>query len=161
MRAAMLGLLERDSERAHCLLHGDSHIGNLTFDPNGTPAYIDWQTVMLGHWAHDVANFIPLALSVADRRHCEQDLIRLYLRELVALGVDAPEFSNAWEEYRAHVLYTFNFVLCPQELQPEEICYPSAERACAAINDLGSLDACLGLAEMTGNMRGHSSNASN
>jgi Ecdysteroid kinase-like family len=143
MRSAMLGLLERDKDRAHCLLHGDSHIGNLTFDLNGKPAYVDWQTVMLGHWAHDVANFIPLALSVTDRRHCEQDLIRQYLHELTALGIDSPDFSEAWDEYRAHVLYTFNFVLCPRELQPEEICYPSAERACSAITDLGSLDACL------------------
>lgn len=142
LRAVMLRLLKRDRRLAHCLVHGDSHVGNLCFDRQGNPVYVDWQTVMLGHWAHDVGNFIPLALTPTDRRHAEKDLLALYLAELGEQGVVAPPFEQAWFEYRCHALYTYNFVLCPPELQTEEICVASAERACAAISDLGSLDAC-------------------
>lgn len=138
----MLAMLRSDAERSHCLVHGDPHIGNLCFDQDGNPVYLDWQTIMPGFWAHDVADFITTGLTIADRRHAERDLIAHYLQKLAEYGVrQAPAFDEAWLEYRRHALYNFNWVLCLPEWQPEEARHPCSERACAAILDLDSLSA--------------------
>lgn len=139
--SSMLAMLRSDSERAHCLVHGDPHIGNLAFDQDQNPIYLDWQTIMPGFWAHDVADFITTALTVPDRRHSERDLIEHYLKKLAEYGVQPPSFDEAWLEYRRHALYNFNWVVCLPEWQPDEARYPCAERACAAILDLDSIGA--------------------
>jgi hypothetical protein len=144
VRETMLLMLRTDTQRAQCLVHGDPHLGNLSFDQKGHPAYLDWQTVMPGFWAHDVADFMTTAMTIADRRDAEQDLLRGYLKHLAEHGAAAPSFDEAWLEYRRHALYNFNWALCLPEWQPEEACYPAAERACAAIEDLDSLGAWMG-----------------
>jgi hypothetical protein len=44
-----------------------------------------------------------------------------------------------WRDYRAHALWSFMWVMCPLSAHPEDVCMLNAERACAAIVDLGSL----------------------
>src|SRR3546814_3132016 len=45
----------------------DAHVGNLYFDADGRAGYLDWQTVMRGCWAHDVAEFLGSALDAEMR----------------------------------------------------------------------------------------------
>jgi len=141
MRELMLHQLHYDRTHAHCLIHGDAHCGNLYLSRDGSPAYIDWQVVMRGHWAHDIAYFICSSLSPSDRRHGESDLIDHYLAVLGEQGVTSPGFDTAWLEYRRHVFYNFVWILCPPEWQPEEVCIPCSERACIAIEDLDAAGA--------------------
>ena len=63
------------------------------------------------------------------------------MEELACCGADAPSFDEAWFEYRRHLIYNFSSAICAPELQPEDVCVAAAERICAAIMDLGTLEA--------------------
>lgn len=139
MLAANLALMAADIADPICVVHGDPHIGNMFFDPDGKPGLLDWATVMHGHWAWDVSYAMIINQEVGQRRIHEADQLRHYLSQLTALGVDAPSLDSAWNDYARHSIYMFNFVLCPPELQPEELCVQSTERACTAICDLDAL----------------------
>lgn len=137
---ANLALMAADMSDPVCVAHGDPHIGNMFFDPDGKPGLLDWATVMHGHWAWDFSYAMIINQSVEQRRALERAQLRHYLDRLATLGVAAPPFDAAWNDYARHSVYQFNFVLCPPELQPEELCTQSAERACAAICDLEGLE---------------------
>lgn len=133
--------VHRNRQQAHCLVHGDAHVGNLCLTGDRQFNLMDWQTLMRGFWAHDIAAFLITALSTADRREHEQALLQFYLQELATQGVSDLSFEQAWLDYRRHAIYAFNWVLCPLVWQPESICEPAARRACAAILELDTLSA--------------------
>ncbi|PXW32778.1 UNVERIFIED_CONTAM: ecdysteroid kinase [Williamsia faeni] len=78
-----------------CVIHGDSHPGNLFLDPAGRPSLFDWQLVQRGMWYLDVGYHIAATLSVEDRRRSEDELLRHYLQSLADLGVEPPPFETA------------------------------------------------------------------
>jgi len=140
VKAAMLRLWEIDRQSAPTLLHGDTHVGNLWFDADGTPGYLDWQTAMIGPWSHDVATLLGGAMTVDDRRRHERELLGLYLDRLAALGVDdPPRFDDSWLAYRLHLLHGFLWVLTPEEMQPDAITTEMALRFAAAVTDHDTL----------------------
>jgi len=141
MGALVDRMMREDREKAFCFVHGDTHIGNTFWEPDGACGYVDWATPMKGHWAHDVSDFISGGLTIEDRRRSDRDLIRHYIGELASHGVEAPSFDDAWFEYRRHIIYNFGAAICAPELQPEDVCTVSAERVCAAILDLETLKA--------------------
>ena len=65
----LIHLLEYGRDNANCLIHGDPHLGNSFWMPDGTPGFLDWQTAMYGYWTHDVGYFLAAGLTIADRRH--------------------------------------------------------------------------------------------
>jgi aminoglycoside phosphotransferase (APT) family kinase protein len=142
--AAMKALVLDDVANPFCVVHGDPHIGNQFFDPDGRPGLLDWATVMHGHWAWDVSYAIISAQPVEQRRACERDQLSHYLARLRSLGVAAPDFDEAWRDHARHAVWMFGFALCPVELQPEEMCIRNAERVGAAMIDLGTIAALLG-----------------
>lgn len=123
------------------LVHGDGHMGNMFFEPDGAPGMLDWQTCMLGDWASDVSEFLVFSLDVETRRAHERDLIRNYLAALAESGAAAPSFEDAWLSYRQHAAWSFLTVMCPVEMHPEKTCMTWSERACAAIVDLETFKA--------------------
>lgn len=127
-----------------CLLHGDPHLGNLYFEPDGTPGFLDWQTVMKGPWVHDVTYNLIGLLDIEDRRAHERDLLRHYLDCLRGHGVEAPSFDSAWRAYRGQVMHGFLWLVCPRQMQPEPIVSESVARFAAAAEDLGTFDLLLG-----------------
>jgi hypothetical protein len=131
-------LLSEDRARYTSLVHGDAHLGNVCILPGENACFIDWQTAMLGFWAHDVAYFLAGALTIDDRRAHERNLIGHYVAELNAAGGQLEE-AEAWWEYRKHALYALCWVGCPPEWVPEEMNCLYTERAVAAITDLDSL----------------------
>lgn len=139
--ALLVRLLEYGRDHAHCLVHGDPHLGNSFWLPDGKPGFLDWQTAMHGYWAHDVAYFVVTSLAIADRRHAERDLIDHYLRRMREGGVTELSFEGAWLDYRRHAFYALNYAYCPPELQVEAICAANAERVSAALIDLRSIEA--------------------
>lgn len=139
---ALHALQDRVTRRPHCLLHGDTHLGNLYLRPDGTPGLLDWQTLWRGCWAHDVTYLITSALTVEDRRTHERDLLRHYLDGLAAAGVDAPVWDAAWDDYRRYVAYgLFMWTINPVEAQPEEVNIPNIARFSAAADDLDTFGA--------------------
>ncbi len=87
------------------LLHGDTHLGNTYRLPDGRAGLLDWQLMVRGHAMHDVSYFITTALSIADRRAHERDLLGYYLDRLARAGVAAPRFDDAWTEYRRTLVW--------------------------------------------------------
>lgn len=139
IRAAIHALLAADMADPICVVHGDPHQGNMFLDPDGKPGLLDWATIMHGHWAWDVAYAMIGAQSVEQRRLHESEQLAHYLAQLRARGIDAPGMDEARRDYARHAVWIFLFALCPVELQPEDLCTLSAERACAAILDLDTL----------------------
>lgn len=90
-----------------CLLHGDTHTGNVYLDPEGQGCFFDWEVVQTGHWAQDVAYHLGTVLTVEDRRAHEEELLRFYLAELAANGAPAPSFVEAWDLYRRSFGYGY------------------------------------------------------
>lgn len=89
-----------------CLVHGDTHLGNTYFLPDGSSGLLDWQLMGRGHPMHDVSYIISTGLSIADRRVHEQDLLRYYLDRLAAVGArGTPSFDDAWTEYRRSMIW--------------------------------------------------------
>ncbi|MGE0384497.1 MAG: phosphotransferase [Gammaproteobacteria bacterium] len=105
---------------SHVLLHGDAHLGNSYYLPDGRAGMYDWQTIMRGCWAHDVSYFVGSALEPAVRRRAERDLLRHYLECLRAAGAPAPSFDTAWLDYRRFMAYGFiAWLTNPETFQPE------------------------------------------
>lgn len=125
-----------DRRATQTLLHGDTHLGNMFFERDGSPGYLDWQTAMSGNWAHDVTYFMVGSMETADRRVHERDLLRHYLERLAEHGGVAPDMSSAWPAYRRHVLHGFLWLLCPVDMQPEDVIAASSERGSVAAADL-------------------------
>ncbi len=136
--ALMQQLLADDRARHNSLVHGDAHLGNVCILPGDNACFLDWQTAMLGFWAHDVSYFLAGALTIEDRRANERELIRHYIAELKRAGGHLEE-ADAWWEYRRHALYAFCWFGCPPEWVPEEMNCLYTERAVAAVTDLNSL----------------------
>lgn len=141
--AAIHALIRDDVQDPICIVHGDPHVGNQFYERDGTPGLLDWASVMQGHWAWDVSYAIISSQPVEQRRAHERAQLSAYLEALSRRGVAAPDFDSAWRDYRRHAAWMFLFALCPAELQSEEMCTRNAERASAAILDLGTLDALL------------------
>jgi hypothetical protein len=99
LRAAYAAYRAEVQRGAVCLVHGDAHIGNAYLEPDGRVGFVDWQTVALGPWVHDVNYFLVSALDVPDRRAHERDLLGHYLKALAAFGVCAPGLDEAWSGF--------------------------------------------------------------
>lgn len=84
--------------------HGDTHLGNLYTDADGTPGFLDWMP-RKGPYSLDFTYFIIAATDVEDRRRWEGALIQHYLHTLRGLGVDAPTFDEAFDAYRRDVIW--------------------------------------------------------
>src|SRR5262249_54559373 len=122
LRAAVAAYRAEAQRDAVCVVHGDAHIGNAYVERNGAVGFVDWQTVALGHWAHDVNYFLVSALDVPDRRGHERDLLGYYLKALATFGVSVPGFEECWNTYRRATVYGFLCWLCnPDIWQPAEV----------------------------------------
>ncbi|REG58420.1 phosphotransferase family enzyme [Paraburkholderia sp. BL6669N2] len=121
MERALLNLRWFDRLGPMTFLHGDVHLGNLYFERDGTPGFLDWQSYRRGPWAHDFTYFLVSALDIADRPKWERSLLTHYLERLAAYGVAIPpSFDEAWDAYRRHLVYGLYFWLVnPVEWQAE------------------------------------------
>ena len=104
------------------MVHGDAHIGNAYIEADGHVGFVDWQTVAVGSWVHDVNYFLVSALDVPDRRAHERDLLGHYLKVLATFGVSAPGLDEAWSDYRRATVHGFLGWLCNlDQWQPAEV----------------------------------------
>ncbi|BBY83440.1 phosphotransferase [Mycolicibacterium pulveris] len=138
VRDAIIGTL-RPTDGPRCLIHGDVHLGNMYFTPDGSPRFLDWQAASASTWAADVAYFIVCSLQPETRRETERDLLSGYLEALAQRGVEAPAFDSAWTEYRRHAVWGLLGLLCTPEMQSEEFSRTMGGRFAIAIDDLDSL----------------------
>jgi len=126
---------EMQAERI-CFMHGDSHYGNVFYDPDGASGHYDWQNYHCGHWCHDVSYFMGTALRVRDRERSERDLVQHYVDCLRAGGVDEISFDAAWLTYRQFLIYgLWIFLANWEEMQPFEVNATYVTRFAAAVSD--------------------------
>ena len=141
VRAALTQMWDRHAREAICLTHGDAHLGNTYITADGQPTFFDWQAVCLGPPLDDVAYFLTGALETADRRACERDLLRHYLRALTAHGAAAPSQDEAWNSYRCYSVHGILWAVTPPMMQTRINVRAMTERHAAAIIDLDGLHA--------------------
>lgn len=139
MKGAIEALWEWDAANSVCLGHGDSHIGNMYLDRDGSPGFVDWQMAGRNHWAHDVAYFVIGGLEPEDRRSSQEDLIRGYLDRLAAHGADAPFFEDAWDAFRRHAVHGVFWAANADGMYPEETNRLMVERYSLATEELDTL----------------------
>jgi hypothetical protein len=122
LRAAYAAYQAEVHRGAVCVVHGDAHIGNAYVEPDGRVGFVDWQTVSVGPWVHDVNYFLVSALDVPDRRAHERDLLGHYLKALATFGVSVPGVDEAWSDYRRATVHGFLGWLCNlDQWQPAEV----------------------------------------
>lgn len=126
------------------LLHGDAHIGNTYVLPDGTVGFLDWQVVRRGDAVIDLGYFLQGAVTVDDRRSCEEDVVQAYAD---ALGEST--FDDVWLRYRASAAHGLAIWLATAagDWQRPEVSITLAERYAAAYVDL---DAAAAIDQLAG-----------
>ena len=92
-----------DRTRPFSIVHGDYRLDNMLFgDAAGAKplTVVDWQTVSWGPPMLDASYFLGAGLDVDVRREREEELLRVYYDNLLALGVEGFDWDACWEEYR-------------------------------------------------------------
>jgi hypothetical protein len=133
MRAALDRLVILAERRSHCVLHGDTHLGNLYVDRDGTPGFFD-PTPHRGPAMAEVSYHLVCALDPADRPRWEGALVGHYLDELARRGVAPPDFDETMRDYGACLARAyFIFVINESAFQPEAVNTAYVARISAAM----------------------------
>jgi hypothetical protein len=90
----------------NCIIHGDTHLGNAFFTPDGAAGFVD-PVLRRAPAMNEVSFHLNAALDTADRPGWERALIRHYLNELKRHGVDAPGLDEAMRQYSAFLVEGF------------------------------------------------------
>ncbi|WP_428312774.1 phosphotransferase [Hydrocarboniphaga sp.] len=135
------------SEHPMTLLHGDAHIGNTYIVPGGQVGFLDWQVVRRGEWSQDVGYFLVGALTEADRRRHERELVQIYRDALDVPAAERPSAEQMWRRYRATPAYGLAIwlsTLGTDGWQAPAISIALAQRYAAAFSDLDSASVLAG-----------------
>lgn len=130
------------SQLPQTFLHGDLHIGNTYRMPDGSVGLHDWQLCVKGFALHDVTYIINTALSVAERRAHERELLEYYREKLIAGGVaNPPSMDMLWLEHRRAALWTLyiGWLTCPPASYGWETLAVALTRVSTAVEDHGTL----------------------
>lgn len=120
------------------LAHGDAHVGNAYFLPDGTVGLLDWQMIRKASWAHDVGYAIVNALDTDARRAFERELLAYYRNELLAAGVSSPpDEHEMWRLYSLTPVWGLRlYGVTPAEMYSETIIDTQLRKFAAAYTDL-------------------------
>lgn len=121
MERALVTIGEIQHRQPRCLVHGDTHLGNLYIMEDGTPGYFDAQVARTA-WHHEVSYHIACAADLADRAAWEKDLLRVYLDALARQGGPSIDFEGAWLDYRRSIAWgLFIFLTNEVRFQTESV----------------------------------------
>jgi hypothetical protein len=110
-------------------VHGDAHQGNMFFEQDGAPGYLDFQAYVHSASLHDVNYMIVGSLAPDDRRAHDRELVKLYLNELNTLGVsEAWSWDDAWERFKRHTMHGMLWFTTPEAMQPTHVVEASGIR---------------------------------
>ncbi|KHK89134.1 hypothetical protein LK12_22530 [Novosphingobium malaysiense] len=119
MASALARIGELEAQDPFCLIHGDTHPGNLYIDADGTPAFLDTALSRSAWWV-EIHYHIIASLDIADRRRWERALLGHYLDRLEAEGGPRIHFDDAWQRYRQGIAYgLFIFLINETTFQTE------------------------------------------
>jgi len=111
------GIFSRGLPYAAC--HGDTHLGNLYVDTDGTPGFYDCISYKAPPM-FEITYHLCCALDLADRPRLEAGLVQYYLDELRTHGVNPPSFEEAMHQYAVYLAYGYLvFIINDSIFQPE------------------------------------------
>lgn len=124
----------------NCIIHGDSHLGNVFFTPDGSAGFYDIVPRRAPPMS-EVCYHVTLAADVADRPLWERELVQHYLEELKRHGVEnAPVLEDAMRQYGAFLVEGFCLVLLNDpHFMPEPPTTAYAARFSAAMLEHGTI----------------------
>jgi aminoglycoside/choline kinase family phosphotransferase len=128
------------------LIHGDYRADNLFFGDDGSLAVVDWQIVLRGRGAFDLAYFLTGNLTVEDRQAHETELVQLYHATLCEGGVTGYALQDAWRDYRMCAIFAWIWpVVAIGSLDSSNergvaFFFEWSRRVCTAIDDLGAAE---------------------
>jgi aminoglycoside phosphotransferase (APT) family kinase protein len=126
------------SPERFALLHGDFRLDNVMLRPDGSLSVVDWQTLMVGLPARDLAYWVTTSLEPDVRRAVEDQVLDAYLGALAVPGYTRAELV---EDYRVSQLQV-PFMTClalafvSQTERGADMFAVMLERAAAACRDL-------------------------
>lgn len=135
MAEALEKLVILSGTSPHCVIHGDTHPGNLYFSADGTPGFFD---SLPGHAPpiSEIAYHLVCSLDVEDRRAWEEELILFYLEELARHGAEPPSHADAMAQYSSYLARAyFIFIINASEFQQEAVNTAYTARISAAMLD--------------------------
>lgn len=101
-------MLEKAAAMPRTVIHGDYRADNLFYGGAADAfAVADWQIVLKGPGAFDVAYLLAGSLDLDLRRRHEADLLAAYHHALCAYGVEGYSFADFREDYRACVMLSW------------------------------------------------------
>ena len=146
--AALMRSLEINTSGPQTLLHGDVHPGNWYVTGDGRMGLYDWQCMVRGGWARDIAYALATHLTVEQRRDWEHALVARYRERLTQAGHELPDAEECFLTYRQqmpHAMFmwlgTIGRHRLQPDMQPKDITLESVRRTCQAADDLQALDA--------------------
>jgi phosphotransferase family enzyme len=139
LKAGMFALADRHEGKPRTLVHADLHLGNLYRAADGRIGFIDWQNYEFGHWSMDVAYHLATALQPSVRAESEGDLLEYYLAQLADHGGPVMTAEEAWEDYRAALLYGYFLWGITRRVEPR-ITQELTQRLGHAVRDHSSLE---------------------
>ncbi|MGA2304013.1 MAG: aminoglycoside phosphotransferase family protein [Acidimicrobiales bacterium] len=139
LKAGMFALADRYAGKPRTLLHADLHLGNLYRSADGRIGFIDWQNYEFGHWSMDVAYHLGTALRPSVRAESERSLLEYYLEQLAERGGPVLARHEAWEDYRAALLYGYFLWGMTRRVEPH-ITEQLTQRLGRAVLDHDSLE---------------------
>jgi hypothetical protein len=123
-----------------CLVHGDTHLGNLYEDLDGTPGFFDSQPHKAPAMV-EITYHLTCAIDIADRPRWERDLVAHYREELLRQGVDAPDLENLMLQLGIFLAYGYMIFLVNESLfQSEAVNTAYTARFGTAMLDHGTKD---------------------
>jgi hypothetical protein len=136
IRSTFGKLLRFSRDLPHVMVHGDTHLGNLYIDRDGTPGFYD-SLPGRSPAMEEISYHVTGALDLADRRRWEGSLIQHYLDELARNGVrEPPSFDDALHQFGVFLARGFTvFLFNDSYFQPEANNTAYAARFSAAMLD--------------------------
>jgi hypothetical protein len=135
MRRALDRIAVFSSRLPPCVNHGDTHLGNLYVEADGTPGFFDSLAgrapAML-----EITYHMVCALDTGDRRRWEGALVQHYLDTLVQCGVQAPSFDEAMHQFGVFLAFAYCiFIINESIFQTEAVNTAYTARISAAMID--------------------------
>ncbi len=90
----------------NCVIHGDTHAGNLFEEPDGTPGFYDSLPMRTAPMI-EISYFITNVLDHGERRRNDRDLVAHYRDVLLRNGVAAPSLDELMHQFAAFLPFGF------------------------------------------------------
>ncbi len=140
LRRILLHAAALSDASPNCLIHGDTHLGNLYEEADGTPGFFD-PLVRREHGMLEATYHICNGLDLADRRTHDRELVAHYRSELIARGIAMPSLAETMHQYAAYLSINLaTFLLNHPTYQSESFNTAHAVKAAIAMLDNNSYD---------------------